>query len=68
METGRVSLLYRLRCCDTLQVNADKGCVIVAQMSSDGCLANDDYTQRESATHTYVALRRICYLQYGRTL
>jgi len=31
------------------QVDASKGCVIVAQMSSDGCLANDEYTQSKSS-------------------
>lgn len=30
-------------------MDAHKGCVIVAQMSSDGCLANDEYSQRSVA-------------------
>ena len=32
-------------CLDVFQVDGSKGCVIVAEMSSDRCLANDDYTQ-----------------------
>jgi len=38
---------------DFLQADASRGCVVVAQMSSDGCLTNDEYAQRKSPTAVY---------------
>jgi len=37
-------------CFDTFQVDPSKGCAIIAQMSSNGCLANDEYAQRKLFT------------------
>lgn len=64
LATAGLSFLHALDNCVLLlwQVEGSNGCVIVAQMSCDGCLANDEYTQSKSSidqTYLYVQPREI---------